>query len=82
MTTLKQAKMFPCAVFFADGHPVAGVIAALLQATLIFWPVASRWASVSHERIGVERMLGELSESNRIVVDSYEAPQKRFRQLA
>lgn len=82
MNTLNLAKIFPCVAFFADGRPVAGVIALLLQATLILWPVAARWAFVAHERVGIERLLGELSETNRLEADPYGTVPKKFRQLA
>ena len=82
MNTLTLAKIFPCVSFFADGRPVAGGIALLLQATLVLWPIATRWAYVAHERSGIERLLGELSDINRLAVDPYSAPQKKFRQLA
>lgn len=82
MKSLNLAKIFPCAAFFADGRPVAGVLALLLQATLVLWPVAARWAFVSRERLGIERLLGELSETNRLAVDPYGMTPKKFRQLA
>jgi hypothetical protein len=82
MTTPRLAKIFPCAAFFAEGRMGAGVIAALLQSTLVLWPLAARWASASHERTGIERLLGELSESHRLTVDPYGQTPKKFRQLA
>lgn len=82
MDALKLAKIFPCVALFANGRPVAGSFAILLQATLVFWPVAARWAYVSHERTGIERLLGELSETNRLAVDPYGCTPKKFRQLA
>lgn len=82
MNTLKLAKIFPCVAFFADGRPFAGIIALLLQATLVLWPVAARWAFISRERSGIERLLGELSETNRLAVDPYGTVPKKFRQLA
>lgn len=82
MNTLKSNKTFPCLTFFANDRPVAGSIAALLQATLIFWPIAARWAYVSQERSGIERLLSELSETNRLTVGPYGCTPKKFRQLA
>jgi hypothetical protein len=82
MNSLNLAKIFPCVALFADGRPVAGMIALLLQASLVFWPVAARWAYVSHERTGIERLLSELSETNRLTVDPYAPTPKKFRQLA
>lgn len=82
MNTQRPNKFLPCLTFFANDRPVAGGIAILLQATLIFWPVAARWAYVSQERSGIERLLGELSENNRLTVDPYGCTPKKFRQLA
>jgi hypothetical protein len=82
MNTLTLAKIFPFVSFFADGRPIAGVIAFLLQATLVFWPVAARWAFIAHERSGIERLLGELSDTNRLTIDPYNVAPKKFRQLA
>ena len=82
MNELKLAKIFPCVALFAIGRPVAGFCALLLQATIVFWPVAARWAYVSHERSGIERLLSELSETNRLTVDPYGTTPKKFRQLA
>ena len=81
MKSLNLAKIFPCAALVADGRPVAGIIALFLQATLVLWPVASRWAHVSRERDGIERLLNELSETNR-AEDPYRFASKKFRQLA
>lgn len=82
MNTLKMARIFPFMVLFGQGRPVAGAVAFLLQLSLIFWPVASRWAYVSHERMGIERLLSELSESNKQAGDPYGRTPKKFRQLA
>jgi hypothetical protein len=82
VNTLKFAKIFPCVALFADNRPIAGIIAILLQATVVLWPVAARWAYLSHERTGIERLLGELSETNRMAVDPYGNTSKKFRQLA
>ncbi|WP_297491676.1 hypothetical protein [Acidocella sp.] len=67
---------------FADGHPVAALFALLMQATLVLWPVAARWAYVSNERMGVERLLAELSDTHQLSVDPYGNTAKKFRQLA
>ncbi|WP_298282775.1 hypothetical protein [Acidocella sp.] len=76
-------KIFPCAKFFADGRTGAGLVALLMQATIVLWPLAARWAAQAHERLRIERLLDELSESNLPAVDPYaSAPRKKFRQLA
>jgi hypothetical protein len=80
MNPLKLAKIFPFIALFAQGRPIAGCIALLLQLSLVFWPVAARWAYVSQERMGIERLLGELSETNKL--DPYRGTPKKFRQLA
>ena len=82
MKSLNLAKIFPCATFFADGRPFSGVTALLMQATVVLWPVAARWAHESIERTGIERLLNELSETNRSPSDPYRDVSKKFRQLA
>jgi len=62
MKSFNLAKFLPCAVFFANGRTVSGVVALLMQATLVLWPVASRWAFQDEERKGIEALLDELSE--------------------
>lgn len=82
MNSLKLAKIFPCVALFADGRPIAGLFALLMQVTVVFWPVAARWAYVSHERTGIEKLLTELSETNRMAIDPYRSAPKKFRQMA
>ncbi|MDD2704239.1 MAG: hypothetical protein PHU07_02750 [Acidocella sp.] len=54
----------------------------LLQASLIFWPLASRLAREAMERTGIEKMLNELSEANRGPEDNYRYTAKKFHQAA
>ncbi len=82
MNTSKLGKMFPCVSLYADGHPVAALFALLMQATIILWPVAARWAHVSNERLGIERLLAELSDTHHLSVPPYGGTPKKFRQLA
>ncbi len=83
MTPFKLAKILPCAVFFSEARPVAGGMALLLQVSLVFWPLAARWAAQACERAGIERLLNELSETNRAPEDPYRYPAvKKFRQVA
>ncbi len=82
MNSLNIAKILPCVVLFSDGRPVSGVCALFLQATIIFWPLAVRWAHVSRERSGIEQLLNELSEINRHDQDPYRFAPKKFRQMA
>ncbi len=62
MKSFNLTKFLPCAVFFANGRVASGVIALLMQATLVLWPVASRWAFQLQERQGIEALLDELSD--------------------
>jgi len=59
-----------------------GVLALVMQLSLIFWPLASKWARGTVDQSNIERMLAELSEANRAPVDPYAQPLKRFRQAA
>ena len=82
MTIFKLSQILPCASFFSEGRLFLGLIALAMQLSLIFWPVAARWANRTTERSGMERLLAELSEMHRVPVDPYARPAKRFRQLA
>ncbi|WP_297368068.1 hypothetical protein [Acidocella sp.] len=83
MPSFKMDKIFPCAKFFADGRTAAGIMALLMQLTLVLWPFAARWATQAHERQRIERLLDELSEANIPTIDPYaRAPRKKFRQMA
>jgi hypothetical protein len=73
---------FPCGSFFATGRYVAGIIALLLQLTLVMWPLAVKWARGQHEQTNIERMLAALSETHRVPVDPYAQPLKTFRKAA
>jgi hypothetical protein len=79
---LKLDVWFPCASLFARGRIALGLLALVMQMSLIFWPLASKWARGSADQSNVERMLAELSEANRVPVDPYAQPLKRFRQAA
>lgn len=81
MTTFKLSQVFPCAAFFNEGRVFLGFVALLMQASLIFWPIAARWARQMNERSGVEKLLAELSETHRVPVDQYAQAPKKFRQL-
>jgi hypothetical protein len=82
MISSKLSRILPCASFFAEGRIFAGVMALLMQLSLVFWPAAARWARVTDEQSGMEKMLAELSETHRTTVDPYSRPTKKFRQLA
>ena len=54
-----------------------------MQVSLVFWPMAARWARANDEQTGMERKLAELSETHRVHNDPYaKQPEKKFRQLA
>jgi hypothetical protein len=74
MKSFNLAKFLPCAVFFADGRTVSGTVALFMQATLVLWPVASRWAFQAEERKGIEALLDELSEVNGSTVRVFNCP--------
>jgi hypothetical protein len=82
MTDSKSIEILPCVAFFSEGRFIAGIIALVMQLTIVLWPFASRWAREMNERSGVERLLAELSEAHRIPSDPYGMPAKRFRQMA
>lgn len=82
MFASKSTEFLPCASFFSEGRHVAGLVALAMQASIVLWPLASRWAREMNERVGVERLLAELSETHRIPADPYGMPAKRFRQMA
>jgi hypothetical protein len=81
MKPLTQPGFFPCAIFFDEGRPVMGCVTLLLQASLIFWPMASRLAREATERTGIEKLLNELSDANRAPED-YRYTAKKFHQAA
>ncbi|MBB5371947.1 hypothetical protein [Acidocella aromatica] len=74
MKSFNLAKFLPCAVLFANGRTFGGVIALLMQATIVFWPVASRWAFQLEERKGIEALLDELSEADGFVESIFRGP--------
>lgn len=79
---MNSISMLPCAAFFADRRFMTGTIVLLMQASLLLWPWAVRWARQLNEKTHVDRMLYELSETHRVPVDPYAMPLKRFRQVA
>lgn len=82
MISFKLSRVLPCASFFTEGRILAGVVALLMQLSLVFWPMAARWARVAGEHSGKEKMLAELSAAHRTQADPYSRPTKKFRQLA
>lgn len=82
MTTIDMSKALPCAVMFDEGRWLAGVAALLMQASLVFWPMASQWAKVSADHTGIERMLRKISDANYTPQVKYRDTGKRFRHAA
>jgi hypothetical protein len=79
---LRSDVWLPCASFFSTGRVVLGLLALVMQVSLVFWPLATKWARGMVDQSNIERMLAELSEANRVPVDPYAQPMKRFRQAA
>jgi hypothetical protein len=73
---------FPCAVFFRSGRTGLGIAVLLLQATLVFWPMASRLAREYREQSGMQVLLHEFSEKYGPPVELRGLRGKRFRQVA
>jgi hypothetical protein len=69
-------------VFFAQGRVASGLLALLMQVSLVLWPAATRWARSAIEKSGVEKFLAELAAENHVKPDPYAQPTKKFRQLA
>ena len=74
MKSFNLAKFLPCAVFFANGRAAGGVVALLMQASIVFWPVASRWAFQLKERRSVEALLDDLSDEGGFVESLFHGP--------
>lgn len=74
MKSFNLAKFLPCAVFFANGRAFGGAVTLLMQATIVFWPIASRWAVQLEERKGIETLLDELSEADGVVEGMFHGP--------
>ncbi len=82
-SAFRLSNVVPFAAFFAQGRVVPGIIALFMQVSLVFWPMAARWARANDEQTGMERKLAELSETHRVHNDPYaKQPEKKFRQLA
>lgn len=78
----KMVVLMPCASFFESGRVADGVLALLMQLSLVFWPKAIAWARSTADSSAIDRMLQEFSNTHRVPVDQYAAPAKRFRQAA
>lgn len=82
MKSLTVGKFFPCAGFLAEGSWGKGVAAALMQISLVLWPLAARWARAQRERGAIEKLLHELSETHAVPQMRYPYTGKKFRQAA
>jgi hypothetical protein len=76
-----SALWFPAGRFFSDGRLTFAMILVMLQATIIFWPLAVSMARRHIERLGVERLLAELADTHR-PISGVELPTKSFRKAA
>jgi len=76
-----SALWFPAGRFFNDGRLLFGLILLVLQVTIIFWPLAISIARRQVNRLGVERLLAELSDAYR-PASAAGAPGKSFRKAA
>jgi hypothetical protein len=77
---IKSSDFLPCASFFAEGRTAAGILALIMQMSLIFWPSAAVWARKVAVRSDVDRVLAHFAETHR--VDPYLQPTKKFRRVA
>jgi hypothetical protein len=75
---LRVSDFVPCVSFFTAGRAVAGIVALLMQLTLVFWPAAAIWARRAANNPDVDRKLAEFAEVHK--VDPYMKPAKKFRQ--
>jgi len=69
---------FPCRLFFAAGRMKLGIIALLMQMSLVFWPMASDWARQFSRDADLEKRLDELVRDYRLPVTEDRLPKKRF----
>ena len=66
----------PFATFFSAGETRLGLVALLMQLSLVLWPEAVRRARAFAEARGVQRMLDEFSQAHQ---KPEAAPTKSFR---
>lgn len=79
---LRSSDLLPCSAFFSAGRLFSGILALLMQMSLIFWPSAASWARRSQGRSQVETMLQQLARQHRVKPDPYAQPAKKFRRAA
>jgi len=72
---------FPAGRFFMEGRFGFALVLTLLQATIVFWPLALSLARRHMERRGVERLLAELAAAHRPTFEDA-MPMKSFRKAA
>jgi len=56
-----QLLLLPCATFFSAGRTKAGILALLLQLSLVFWPVAVKQARICRKQMAIASKLAEYS---------------------
>lgn len=79
---IKSWALLPCGAFFAEGRVFYGMLALLMQLSLIFWPRAASWSRRFQDRSQVEKLLEQFSKTHRVEPDPYSIPPKKFRQAA
>lgn len=73
---LKVYALAPCATFFAAGRTGGGLLALLLQISLVGWPLAYRMARQIGDDHAVERKLSELSAAYEVPAALRQRPRR------
>jgi hypothetical protein len=77
----KHVSLCPCATFFKAGKTVSGIIALLMQLSVVFWPAAVAWAQEYEHQTAIASALADYATKYpvpmSVLVDQY-----RFRTRA
>jgi hypothetical protein len=76
----KSFLLLPCAFFFNQGQYRLGMMALLMQLSLVMWPAAVRLVRSEKQRNGMQRLLAEFSDLH--MADPYARTPKTFRRAA
>ena len=82
MMTFRFSVVLPFVSFFEKVRILLGVVALLMQMTIVLWPLAARMARDTDERFSVEKLLDELSDTHRAPAEPFTRAPRKFRQLA
>jgi len=82
MVSFNLRDMLPFVSFFEKGRISLGVMAFLMQLTIVLWPLAAHMARGTDERFGVEKLLDELSDTHRAPAERFTRAPRKFRQMA